>query len=343
MLIYHLAGEPDQDTPEALTFDQPLDDVQAVVVDLSEVTFFCSTALNALLRLRMDASARHLTVHLAGVRQVVARVLDITDTGPLFPRHTSLDSALGRLAAPRDGAGNRPRPLVETFADLAQTLVGDFDLADTLDRIIDQCATTCGADGVGLIVQDTQHVLRDIADSGGRVRHLEDQQMSTAEGPCIECVRTGRPVLTAHLAADLARWPRFVPAALNAGFTGVRALPLRHRGRTIGAMNLFDHDAGRCTEQDTRDAQTFADLALLAVLQPGEDAATPIVQALHERAAIERATGMLAHDAHTTVEQSRSLLRTYAARTGQGTTALARALVSGRITTTHILTTAPRR
>ncbi|MFG2825393.1 hypothetical protein ACGFX4_38935 [Kitasatospora sp. NPDC048365] len=58
---------------------------------------------------------------------------------------------------------DRPQPAMEAFADLAHSLVGDFDLAETLDRIIGYCVTACGATSVGLVVKERDGVLRDIA------------------------------------------------------------------------------------------------------------------------------------------------------------------------------------
>jgi GAF domain-containing protein len=230
---------------------------------------------------------------------------------------------------------------MEAFAGLAQTLVGDFDLAETLDRIIGHCVTACGAAGVGLVVRDQDGVLRDIAYSDERVRRLERRQVAAGQGPCFECVHTGHPVVIDDLTTTAERWPDFTPAALDAGYTGVRALPLRHHQQTLGALNLFDQEPGRCTDTDLLAAQAFADLALLAVLQHAqpETAATHITRALAARSAIERAKGMLAHDANTTMDHAVSLLCAHAARTGRGTTALARALVTGEVTTAEVLAT----
>ncbi|MFG2825396.1 GAF domain-containing protein [Kitasatospora sp. NPDC048365] len=343
VLIYRLTGEPDQETPAALAFNQSLDGVRAVVVDLSDVAFFYSITLNALLRLRRTADARHVDVHLAGVREVADRVLQVTETDHLFVQHTDLDGALRHLMAPAPAPDPDPAEEAtagsasnEAFADVTQTLVDDFDLADTLDRIIGHCARTCGAAGAGLVIQDAEEKLRSLACTDEPVRTLERRQTSTGEGPCIDCVRAGYAVLTDDLEADRARWPRFAAAALDAGFTGARAFPLRHRGRTIGALDLFDH-ADSPADDTIRIAQAFADLAVLAVIQSHEDTGAHIAQALRDRAAIERAAGMLAQAARTTPEEGRALLRSRAARTGLGITAVAHALVSGRTTSAQIL------
>ncbi|MEU2718822.1 GAF and ANTAR domain-containing protein [Streptomyces sp. NPDC007205] len=239
---------------------------------------------------------------------------------------------------------DRSEPAIEAFAELADALVGDFDLVETLDRIVGHCVTVCGAAGVGLVIQDAHHVLRDIAYSDDQVRRLERHQVTVDEGPCVDCVATGDIVIAHDLGAAHTRWPRFAPAALDAGFTSVRALPIRHRGRTIGALNLFDQDTGAGSEAALRAAQAFADLALLAVLQqaqPRDGIAAHITRALHDRSGIERAKGMLAHDADTSLDHAFTLLRAHAHRTGQGITTLARALAEGQTTTREVLAAAP--
>jgi anti-anti-sigma factor len=95
ILLYRLRGDLGLDG--VLEFDKPLDGFRAVLVDLTEVGFFCSTALNALLRLRLDAEEHGLTVHLSAPPPITSRVLEITGSDALFPRHTSLDAALRAL------------------------------------------------------------------------------------------------------------------------------------------------------------------------------------------------------------------------------------------------------
>ncbi|MFG2825392.1 ANTAR domain-containing protein [Kitasatospora sp. NPDC048365] len=62
-----------------------------------------------------------------------------------------------------------------------------------------------------------------------------------------------------------------------------------------------------------------------------------ITRALATRSALERAKGMIAHDANTTVDHALTLLRAHAERTGSGLTTLARALVTGETTTAEVL------
>jgi hypothetical protein len=234
----------------------------------------------------------------------------------------------------------RPEQLNQAFAELAETLVGDFDLAEALDRVVGHCVDACGAAGVGIVVQDGRCVLRDVAYSDDQVRRLERFQVQIDEGPCVECVRAGCRVVEPDLVEARTRWPRFAPAATEAGFLTVRALPLRFAWRTFGALSLFDLDRGNCAEEDLRAAQALADLAVLAVVQhvrTEAGAAAHISRALAGRSAIEQARSLLAHEGGITLPQASDCLRAHAARTGVGLTLLSRALVEGETTTEEIL------
>jgi anti-anti-sigma factor len=102
ILVYALAGDIDMGAVDVLAFAAPLDTVRAVVVDLADVTFFDSTALNALLKLRARAQERGIGVHLVAVPATTMRLLAITDVAPLFPAHPS---RRGRGAARRHLTG----------------------------------------------------------------------------------------------------------------------------------------------------------------------------------------------------------------------------------------------
>ncbi|GLF99285.1 STAS domain-containing protein [Streptomyces yaizuensis] len=91
------AGELDHHTADVLS--TPLDAALAqgrsrLVIDCSRLEFCDSTGLNVLLAARLKADAAGGGVHLAGLRPVVARVLEITGAEAVFTVHPSLDEAL---------------------------------------------------------------------------------------------------------------------------------------------------------------------------------------------------------------------------------------------------------
>ncbi|GAA2846098.1 hypothetical protein Acy02nite_47900 [Actinoplanes cyaneus] len=91
---------------------------------------------------------------------------------------------------------------------------------------------------------------------------LESAQETLADGPCHEATATRQPVHAADLRHPSwrERWPRFTPAALNAGARAVFAWPLHAGGvRHAGAVDMY-----RRTPSGLRDADRSAAVAFTA-------------------------------------------------------------------------------
>ena len=77
---------------------------------------------------------------------------------------------------------------------------------------------------------------------------IEDLQFTLGEGPCIDAVHAGAPVLVPDLqhSEDLRaeRWPAFLPGAIAAGVRAVFAFPLQIGAITIGALDLYRSSPG---------------------------------------------------------------------------------------------------
>lgn len=106
-----------------------------------------------------------------------------------------------------------------------------------------------------------------VAASGAQAQVLELLQLQHDEGPCPDCYRTGVPVNCPDLAAETSCWPHFVPAAIDAGFAAVPALPMRLRDNVIGGMDLFTTSPGGLDRELLSVAKAFADVATVALLQ----------------------------------------------------------------------------
>ena len=106
-----------------------------------------------------------------------------------------------------------------------------------------------------------------MAATSEQAHELELFQLQADEGPCLECFATGRPLSVADLRAEEPRWPRFVPAATQAGFASVHAVPMRAAGTVLGALGLFGTEVGELNDADQLVAQTLAHIACVAILQ----------------------------------------------------------------------------
>jgi transcriptional regulator with GAF, ATPase, and Fis domain len=226
--------------------------------------------------------------------------------------------------------------LAATFVELADTLIDDFDVIEFLHLLTGRCVELLEASAAGLMLADSTNELRVMASSSERARLLELYELQNAEGPCLECYRTGMPVAIPDLDREEHRWPRFAVEARDAGFRAVQALPMRLRRTTIGALNLFRSDVGVPSHNDLLVAQALADVATIGILQERtvREAQTTTAQlqtALDSRIAIEQAKGVIAQRARVDMDEAFRALRGYARRRHYRLSDLARAVVRGTI------------
>jgi GAF domain-containing protein len=207
--------------------------------------------------------------------------------------------------------------LARTLVDLADTLVADFDVVELLTLVADRCVEMLDVGAAGLMLVAPDGDLRVMASSSEAMRVLELFEIQSHEGPCLDCYRTGQPVLNQDLTTANGRWPRFAPEALAAGFRAVHALPMRLRGSVIGALNLFHVTPGEVPTDDVDAAQALADVATIAILQHRASLEAQVLNeqlnhALNSRIVIEQAKGMVAEREGVNMEQAFSRLRHHA-------------------------------
>ena len=238
--------------------------------------------------------------------------------------------------------------LSETFVELTDTMVADFDVIDFLHVLTDRSVQLLDVSAAGLLLADPRGELRVVAASSEAARLLELFQLQNHEGPCLDCYRTGRPVEATDLAAEARRWPRFAAAAQRAGFTAVQALPMRLREQVIGALNLFRADAGAFAPADVRVGQALADVATISLLHErnvrlSDTLNEQLQTALNSRVVIEQAKGKLAERLGLDMDQAFSLLRKYARARNLRLSDLAQAFIDGSETVTGLAVGRPQR
>jgi GAF domain-containing protein len=226
--------------------------------------------------------------------------------------------------------------LISTLVELADSLVDAYDVIDVLTVLSDRCVEALDVDDAGVLLATSTNELQFVASSSESKKGLELFQIQTNEGPCVDCFRSGKPVVNLSLADSQWRWPIFTPRALEKGFRSVHSLPLRLRGRTIGALNLFRTNQGPMREQDVIIAQGLADVATIAILQHRSslDAAAlneQLSTALESRIIIEQAKGIVSEAAHCDMSEAFERLRTHSRNHNTRLTDVARAVIEGSL------------
>jgi transcriptional regulator with GAF, ATPase, and Fis domain len=224
--------------------------------------------------------------------------------------------------------------LSETFVELTDTMVDDFDVIDFLHVLTDRSVQLLDVSAAGLLLADPRGELRVVAASSEAARLLELFQLQNQQGPCLDCFRAGHPVAAADLEAEGTRWPQFATAARQAGFAAVQALPMRLRAHLIGALNLFRATPGPFDPADVRIGQALADVATIGLLHERSmrrsDAVNEQLQtALNSRVIIEQAKGKLAERLSVDMDEAFSLLRNSARARNRKLSEVAQAFVEG--------------
>jgi GAF domain-containing protein len=240
---------------------------------------------------------------------------------------------------------SRESQLVDTFLTLTDTLVSDFDALDMLTMLAERCVELLDVSAAGIILTDGNGGgLSVAAASSERSRLLEVFAVAIDAGPCVDCARTGEPVIVADLTTGDAarRWPRFVAGAREAGFRAVHALPMRCRDQLIGELTLLHTDRHTLTGPDARLGQALADAATIGLiheraLRHAETVHQQLQSALNSRVIIEQAKGVIATQRAIDTDEAFTILRSHARSHSQRLSELARGVVDGSVDLTSIL------
>lgn len=206
--------------------------------------------------------------------------------------------------------------LAEVFVSLAQSLEPDHDVIDTMDVLVQAATRFTSAVDAGIVLADENGTLHVLASTSERASDVEEEQLGTREGPCLESFHTGEAVDLPDL-AETARWPDFTRVALERGFRSAHATPLRLGSRTLGALNVFCEGSGSLSAGEIALLQAFTDVAALALvhsenLQQQNDLAAQLRHALDSRVLIEQAKGVIAERNGVSIDRAFALIRTHA-------------------------------
>ena len=193
--------------------------------------------------------------------------------------------------------------------------VGEFDVHELLQVLVTRCVDVLDVSASGLMLADADADLEVMIASNERAKLLELFQIQHDEGPCLESFRSGEAVLAVAFDGGFDQWPRFAPAAVNAGYLSVIAVPMRVGEKVIGALNLFGTHARPAPDISTATiAQAMADVAAVAIehVRLADERVSLIVQletALESRVAIEQAKGIVAYHLDIGLDEAFVLLR----------------------------------
>ena len=236
----------------------------------------------------------------------------------------------------------RESEIARAFVALTSTLIGDLDSVSLFSELTRDCARLLDINAAGLLLADRRGTLHVVAASSEQARTLELFQLQRQEGPCLDCFSSGERVNVPDLQAERERWPLFVGAADRGGFRSLHALPMRLRGRTLGALGLFGSQTGSISDGDLELAQALTHVAAVALVTEAATADqialnTQLQNALDTRVVIEQAKGLLAQLGDLDMEQAFSALRQYARNNNQRLGVAAKRVVEREVDLQQVL------
>ena len=201
--------------------------------------------------------------------------------------------------------------LEQNLGDVALALFATGSVERSLQLTVDLAVETIdGCDAAGIFVSSDGRVTK-VAVTGPIFAELDDLQISSNEGPCMEALAGGRHPFAMDLTDD-SRWPTFGPAAARAGIRSVLAFRLSEQ--PVSALNLYARLPAAFGATDRAKALIFATLAGLALDLAGERAddllrVANLQEALRTRELIGQAQGILIERERITSDQAFDVLR----------------------------------
>lgn len=225
--------------------------------------------------------------------------------------------------------------LIDVISDYAQTITGDYDIGDVLYRLTDQIVEVLGLDGAGVSLGDADGSLQFISATDDRVVRIEQQQISSGEGPCHDAYITGQLVTSPDLEVE-DRWPAYRPVALDQGCAAVAGIPMTANDQGIGAVNLYMQRPRQWEETDLKVAQALANMATgyikgVRLRSAAESLSRHLQHALDSRVVIEQAKGILAERFKQPPHEVFDQLRHHARTNRTSIHAVARGIVEGTL------------
>lgn len=189
-------------------------------------------------------------------------------------------------------------------------------------RMCPACVLALPVSGAGIAVQVGDFGLEVLGASDGVAERVEWLQITLGEGPGIDAVAGGGPVVVPYLAVMDSRWPMFVPAAIECGVAAMYAMPLQLGAIRVGVLDLYRDTAARLDSSDFADAVAIADLVTAILLTTGQTGRVDGSlgpwwdQPLRTRE-VHQATGMMMAQLSVSAREAYVRLQAYAYANGQ--------------------------
>lgn len=199
---------------------------------------------------------------------------------------------------------------------LAKLIVSSATEAVSLpSALCASCVSDLPMTGAAVVLQSIAGLDRVVAATEGLATTVEELQFELGEGPGVDALKQGGPVLRSDLRTATGRWPMFAPAARAAGIEAAFAFPLQVGGIRLGVLDLYRDTPGALVDGVLAEALAHAEAAtavllhLQALAHPSGGLHPQLTGFAADRAEIHQATGMISAQAEVSLVEALLLLR----------------------------------
>jgi hypothetical protein len=225
--------------------------------------------------------------------------------------------------------------MADDFESLVDLIAGTEDIKSVLDGLTTFAAATMSATtGAQIECAVTLHRRRRTATIGGssaKAVLLDRIEQNLGDGPCVEALESGLPVLLGDVSSD-SRWPEYRSALSAAGIASALGIPMDLGDGSGAVLDFFAPRSGLFSEQAVADGMRFAEMAgkalrLAVRIASADQRAQNLKAAMDTRTVIDLACGIIMAQNHCSKDAAFDLLRSASSTRNQKLHDLAQAVV----------------
>jgi hypothetical protein len=136
-------------------------------------------------------------------------------------------------------------------------------------RLCQACVQALSVQHASIAVHVAGSGLELLCASDGVAEQVEWAQITLGEGPGIDAIDAGGPMVVSDLSDPNGSWPTFAAEAVKSGVGAVYALPLEVGAIRVGVLDLYRNTPATLEAKDFADAVAVAELVTAILLTVG--------------------------------------------------------------------------
>ena len=226
--------------------------------------------------------------------------------------------------------------LADDLEGLVDLVAGMEDIKSVLDGLTALAAgAMTSATGIPVECAVTLHRRKrtaTIGGSSGRAVVIDRIEQSLGDGPCLDALESGLPVLLGDVASD-PRWGEYRRALAAAGIASALGIPMKLEDDAGAVLDFFAPVSGIFSEQAVTLGTRFADMAgkalrLAVRIASADQRAEHLRSAMDTRTAIDLACGIIMAENKCSKDRAFEILRSASNTRNQKLNELAESLVN---------------